>query len=82
MGMGDDQAVNAVLATGYERRVRHLDAGASGCVAGPMFKGNATIDQQPPTLVSVQVEVHADFARATQWQEPGGIGRLVHTYQA
>ena len=70
--MGDDDAGEIGLALLDEGRIghHHLDSGH-----GVVAEGDAEIDHQPFSGMAVEVEVHADLARAAQRHEQQLVGR-------
>ena len=66
VGVGDDEANEAVTPFGDERRVGHHDLDLRVFSAA---KADAAIDGEPAPVAAIKVEVHADLARPAQWQE-------------
>ena len=94
VSMGDDHTGNVVCSFRDKRRIGHLYIPrAHGCSllsgwrAGfvPIFlvnrigEGQAAIDNEPLTVVAVEVEVHPDFATTAQRDEPEVVRVWSHT---
>src|SRR6185295_2699363 len=66
VGMSDDDADEVLAALLDESRIGHHDLDARRAVVA---EGDAEIDHQPLAGMAVEVEVHADLARAAQREE-------------
>ena len=66
VGMGEHQSEQVVAALDDERGVGHDDVDAGMTLVG---KGDAEVDHQPLAVVTIEVEVHADFARTAEGHE-------------
>ena len=72
VGVGDDDAGEILLALLDEGGIGHHDLDARH---GVVAEGDAEIDHQPLAGVAVEVEVHADLARAAERDEQQLVGR-------
>ena len=68
MGVGNDNTGQVIGAFGNKSRVGHLHVGLVSLVG--VSKGDAAVDHEPLVVVAIQIEVHTDFATATQRQKP------------
>ena len=74
VGMGEHEARQPLPAPGHEARVGHDEIDTGKLAAG---ESDAQVAHQPPTVIFVEVEVHADLAGTAQRQEVerGGHGQ-------
>ncbi len=77
MRMGQDKAKKFVFAFLDKGRIGHdnIDTGQTF-----LAKGNAHIDHQPLIVISVQIEVHANFARSPQRHKQQFVFRQIQIH--
>ena len=66
VGMSNNQPIDQMLARGYKRGVWHLNFRPPSRATQIVLEGDPAIDQQPTSIVAVQVQVNPDFTGTTE----------------